>query len=341
MACYRRKGSRMFVAEFTFRGVRYREAAGTANKVEALRFEREFRTRIEKTAGGSKPTMTVEAGCEKYFREKLLPKQPRRTTAQKSISVLKAIRERFGASTPLADVGTLEISEWRGQMLAEGKAPGTANRNLAVLRAILNLAHKDWLVLEVMPRVMMVPSGPATNRYLSDDEVEALIAASPEHLARMLKVAISTGMRLSEMTSLLWKDVDLTGDRGHITVVRSKSGRSRGIPLTHDLTEMLIEMKSEGAAGPYDHVLTWKRADGVRLPFTSVRTSWQKARERAGVPSATIHSFRHSFAARLVRRGVPLFTLQQLMGHASPVQTAAYSSLARHDLDDAISKLDQ
>ena len=70
-------------------------------------------------------------------------------------------------------------------MIQNGLAAGTVNKRLKVLRAVLNKAKRDWRVLaEDLPRFDMVREGPQKERYLTDEEVQRLIDASPPHLAR-------------------------------------------------------------------------------------------------------------------------------------------------------------
>ncbi len=204
-------------------------------------------------------------------------------------------------------------------------------------------AVRYWGTLERLPRIGMVREGPLEDKYLTDEEISRLIAASPPHLARLIRFLVGTGCRLSEALGLDWVHVlDLDGPgRASIRVVRTKSGRSRSIPLTRDLQEMLLEMRGGlDDPDPQSSVWTWERADGVQLPFHSVRSSWLRARQEAGLPEATLHMLRHCFAGRLVRRGVSLYAVSKLLGHSSIKLTERYSSLGSQDLEQAIAALD-
>jgi integrase len=57
----------------------------------------------------------------------------------------------------------------------------------------------------------------------------------------------------------------------------------------------------------------------------SVRTEFEKAREKASLTDLRFHDMRHTFAARLVERGVDIITVQELLGHHSVVVTQRYT----------------
>ena len=62
--------------------------------------------------------------------------------------------------------------------------------------------------------------------------------------------------------------------------------------------------------------------------------------KRAGLQDLRLHDLRHTYASRLVQRGVPLLTLSQLLGHSTIKMTMRYSHLASEDLRSAVSRLD-
>jgi hypothetical protein len=66
---------------------------------------------------------------------------------------------------------------------------------------------------------------------------------------------------------------------------------------------------------------------------------FQPALKRAGIADFRWHDLRHTFASRLVQRGVPLYTVQRLLGHQSISMTERYAHLAPDDLLAAVTKL--
>ncbi|MBI3989753.1 MAG: site-specific integrase [candidate division NC10 bacterium] len=117
--------------------------------------------------------------------------------------------------------------------------PATVNKEVDVLRHILNLAVK-WGYLRSNPaagyRKLNIP--PGRLRYLDEEEVQRLLAACNEHLRPVVVCALNTGMRRGEILGLKWEDVDRK--RRLITLRRTKTGEQRVVPINDVL---LAELK--------------------------------------------------------------------------------------------------
>ena len=119
---------------------------------------------------------------------------------------------------------------------------------------------------------------------------------------------------------------DVDQEHAQLVVRRSKSGKSRRLPLCKTVLEALSEMELN------DH--------GRVFGFgTQVSKTFAKAAQRAKLKGVTLHTCRHTFCSRLAARGVDLVTVQALAGHATIVTTMRYA----HDVAarEAISLLDQ
>jgi integrase len=79
-------------------------------------------------------------------------------------------------------------------------------------------------------------------RVLNADEEHRLLEASSDHLKPIFVTALNTGMRYSELMHLLWKDVNL--EAGYIHIAKSKSGKSRQVPINEGVKIALKELKS-------------------------------------------------------------------------------------------------
>jgi integrase len=128
--------------------------------------------------------------------------------------------------------------------------------------------------------------------------------------------------------------------RGHVTFTDTKSGRPRSVPLTKRAEALLCALKAGRKPTPADRVILFRRADGFLLPANSVRRAFEKARDKAGLADVRAHDLRHTFASRLVQRGVGLTHVKELMGHATIAMVQRYAHLSTRDLHAAISVLD-
>ena len=154
-------------------------------------------------------------------------------------------------------------------------------------------------------------------RILMEDEEERLLAVSPPHLKFMIIVGLQTGMRKGEVFKLKWQNVDF--DRRQISIKESKSNEERKIPINSVLFSLLDVLKSQDVQCEYVFA---NPATG--MPYTDIKKSFCTACERAGIKDLRFHDLRHTFATRLVRRGVDLVIVKELMGHASIVTTQRY-----------------
>jgi integrase len=132
-------------------------------------------------------------------------------------------------------------------------------------------------------------------------------------------IAIDTGMRPSEQFGLRWSDVDL--DRRQITLLQTKTGKPRHLPMNAACLRAFQELKARPIQGEY--VLTAK--DGQRL----VAYRWfEDAAKDAGVAINWYEATRHTFASRLTMAGVDLRTVANLMGLSTIQMTMRYAHLA-------------
>lgn len=130
-------------------------------------------------------------------------------------------------------------------------------------------------------------------------------------------------MRKGEQFSLTWDQVDLVNKNIHLD--KTKNGSSRYVRLNSRALSTFIELK-------HRHDRLGYAADGPIFWIKDPSAWFDPATKRAGIEGVTWHTLRHTFASRLVMRGVNLKTVQLLMGHKSIVMTARYAHLAaRHE----------
>ena len=138
-------------------------------------------------------------------------------------------------------------------------------------------------------------------------------------------------MRRGEQYRLRWQDVELK--REVITIPRSKHGEERHIQINSTARATLLILR--GGVDRIGYVVP--SYDGPRT--RDWRDWFEDAVKKAGIGNFHWHDLRHTFASRLVMAGVPLRTVQVLMGHKSIETTLRYAHLAEPHLREAVERL--
>jgi integrase len=211
----------------------------------------------------------------------------------------------------------------------------SANRLLSILKAALNHAFREGKVHSDLAWRRVTPFKKveaARVRYLSDDESRRLVNACSEPLRSMVIAGFMTGARYSELAAL--QVVDFDRDANAIHIRTSKSGKPRHVYLT-DEGRVYFERAIAGKASD-EPIFTkptgrsWRRSE-QRKPLL-------RACEAARIkPAIGFHILRHTYASRLVMRGVALPVIAAQLGHAdSQMVEKHYGHLAPSYVADTI-----
>ncbi|KPK77300.1 MAG: hypothetical protein AMJ89_02675 [candidate division Zixibacteria bacterium SM23_73] len=246
---------------------------------------------------------------------------------------LKNLCEFLGGSY-LHDISPLMIEKYKLKRLNEGIMPATVNRELSVLKRAFNLAI-SWDMADENPvqRVKFLRKPEPRERILTEDEEMRLFKACTEHLKPIVMTALRTGMRKAEIANLRWNQVDLINRE--IEVVRTKSGKKRIIPISEDLYQMLRQLRATKENSDFVFQYVDQRT-GERKHLRFFRRSFENACRRANIEGFTFHDLRHTFASRLVRAGVDLITVKDLLGHYSVKTTERYTHSNREQKRKAV-----
>jgi len=206
-----------------------------------------------------------------------------------------------------------------------GKAPGTINLDVAVLKAMLHKAQ-EWGKLAEHPGkgVKLLHNPRRKTRFLSEEEEGQLLAVCSPALRRVIQVGILTGFRRQELAALRPEDVDLDRETVSVAACYAKNGESRTLPMGPRLRAVLEEaLRARGDAPTVlvnEHGRPW-------IPDVLTKL-FRTACQRAGLDTLGPHVLRHTFASRLVMAGVDLRTVQELMGHKDIQMTLRYAHLS-------------
>lgn len=173
---------------------------------------------------------------------------------------------------------------------------------------------------------------------LSRQEVALLLAHAPHATASAyLRLAYATGLRLTELCHLRWRDVHAEADRMCIHVRQGKGGKGRLVPLTPDTLAVLQQWRAlRPRAAHGDDVPDWvftARADRCKPMHDQSPQRWYRAAANAAgiTKHGGLHTLRHCYATHLLESGVDVYSLQQWLGHNHVETTARYLHLVRPD----------
>lgn len=279
--------------------------------------------------------LTFDQAIERYLAVKA-----KKRSLEDDRRILAHLKSAFGADTPLTEITTGRISEYKVQRLKtqvrrQGKVrdlePGTLNRELAALRHLLRLAHDEWEVLSSVPRIRLEKEPQGRLRWLTPAEAIVLLDACRESrnvdLSDLVELALFTGLRRGEALGLTWERVDRA--RGVILLTVTKSNRRREVPLNSRADAVLARRGSK------DNGLVF----GTHA-WDHFRSAWELAVERAKLVDFHFHDLRHTFASWAVQRGATLQEIKDLLGHHSLAMALRYGHLAPEHLRSAVARLD-
>jgi integrase len=148
-----------------------------------------------------------------------------------------------------------------------------------------------------------------------------------DHLTPAVLLSMNTGLRLGELVSLRWANIDFQGALLTVEGNTAKSEQTRHVPLNTEAVDVLTRWRKQ-------------QTDTERVfPIARFKTAWTAILERAHISKFRWHDLRHHFASRLVQAGVPLNTVRELLGHGSLAMTLRYAHLAPDQKINAVAKL--
>jgi integrase/recombinase XerC len=253
-----------------------------------------------------------------------------------------------------------DLQDWMIVLSKQNKSPSSINQRLCCVRAFYRFCFgKDLPHAAGVLYPKGVSYGPRRRGYLGISPVSRkgqleLRVKRPKRLMDPMRppevdrfladiqryrdlgitlVMLLCGLRRQEVTLLRVADVNF-----HQSSIRvmGKGRRERFVPMPFCLMEVLaryveVERPTNSNDDRFFVVLQGARTGGA-MTNAGIRSLFRKRRERLELPMARPHQFRHVFASDLARSGVPLTTIQRLLGHADPKTSLIYIELFIEDI---------
>jgi len=243
--------------------------------------------------------------CEQYMEKH--SKVNKRSWRDDEI-IVKKLKDHFG-NVPLVNIQPQAIEGYKASRKGFVKE-ATINRELAVLKTIFAKGIL-WGYAHVNPvkGVKLYKEETKPIHILTVAERQKLLANSPDFLRPIMLMALKTGMRLGEIISLKWKDVDLAHET--ISLTHTKAKKLRQLPVHPELKEVLAGL-------PRASEYVFCGASGNKLGINgSLRKAFDALKNKVGLSDLTFHALRHNFASELIAKGADVRTVQEYMGHSS------------------------
>ncbi|MBI2225698.1 MAG: site-specific integrase [Betaproteobacteria bacterium] len=226
-----------------------------------------------------------------------------------------------------------------GETKAQQSSPATANRHLALIRAILRKAVHEWEWIDKAPRVKLYREARRRIRWITPDQAKRLLGELPEHQRNVVLFALATGLRQSNVIKLEWSQVDLERCVAWIHADQAKGRKDIHVSLNSVAVGVLQEQTGKHRS----RVFTYRGK-----PINQANTkAWKNALKRAEIENFRWHDLRHTWASWLVQHGTPLNVVQEMgawesegmvrrYAHLAPAQLAQHAEIVSNLLDGTI-----
>jgi len=325
MGIYRRKGSHLWWSRVSVGGRTLRESTGTADKIQAQEWCDRRRAELwRQVQFGERPVYRWEEAVLRWLEE---------SRAKRDWS---GDRQRLALLHP--DLEGLPLSTVTGNRLSEIlarfpqlKTPGARNRYRATVRAILRKAEREWEWIERAPNIRLEREATDAGRWITREEAGRLIGAAPDHLSPVIRMALATGLRKSNLLGLRWDHVDLGRRQLWVDGSASKSGKPIGLPLNALAISVLAECRGK-------HPVAVFTVDGRPYKWIDHRT-WLRVCRDARLEGLRFHDLRHTWASWLAQSGVDPQRIKRLGGWSTMAMVERYAHLGVDHLRDAAERI--
>jgi len=252
----------------------------------------------------------------------------------------------YAAQATGTEPAALELSQIDAELIngfltgleaQRGNSIATRNARLAAVHSFFTYAsryHPEHLA--TIGRVLAIPPKRRPRNeicYLTDEEVTALLAA-PDQMTKagrrdqaMFQLAVTAGLRVSELTGLVVGDVHL-GAGPHV-LCRGKGRKNRTTPLDRQTVRVLQAFAAERPSGSGGFVFPTRTGTRMSRDAVAARLALHTATAAASCPSLTAknvtpHVLRHTAAMRLLTAGIDATVIALWLGHESIETTQVY-----------------
>lgn len=337
----RRPGSPNWYENFTVNGYRFRGSLETDDRdqAEIIAAKKRSDALLGKLTG-QKPELTLSQALGRY----LIEHGQHLTSADDIRRMGGLLIAALGSAKPLHDITASDLATYAARRRAS-VSNRSVNAEMEHLRAVLARAEKLWGVAApaIVWQKVLLEEGGQREHVLSEEEEGRLFKFLRPDYHPLVRFALITGLRLSNIIELTWKQIDWDA-RSIVFRVKSRKpgGELHYVPITPAVAAILsLELGNHPdrvftymcERSTYNPTSRVRQISGTRYPFThdGWRRPWAKALADAEITDFRFHDLRHTAGTRALLAHKNLKTVQRMLGHKNIATTLRYT---RSDVDD-------
>ena len=256
---------------------------------------------------------------------------------------------RNGSAIQWPNVGQTQVVDYILNLKSRSYADATVARKVAAVKSFFSFLQAEGKVKVNPTEALASPKvGKSLPKPLSVQEIDELLEQparrnSPESRRdrAMLELMYATGLRVTELVSLDVPAVQVDVEKPYVRIV-GNGNRERQIPLLEQPAQEVSEYMKFARArliGERDEAALFVNRRGERLTRQGFWLILKGYAAEAGIQGrVTPHTLRHSFATHMLRGGMDIHKVQELLGHANISTTQVYTQVSREHIRDAYEK---
>jgi integrase len=347
----KRPKRRPYYAQYTDnKGQRHLPSLKTANIKAARKRAHELLSALENMTDArldrvkDNQRVTFGEAAEIYLEECELAEKSRKEDRTR----LDIVRKDW-EDVPINTITTGHIESWLAKNRNKRQwSKSTRNRYLSAIKQVFKKAFSlDYAMENVASPIKALKEDEKIPDPLSDDVMTALMEVLPEYAKYYVAILVDTGLRRGELARIRWRDVDTQNKL--LTVPTTKNRTFKVVPMTNRIAGLFDSLRpgrtwAQTQSGHSNHTIAWpddSNPDSLVLGEIDLKKSLIAAAKKIGVDHIHPHQFRHTFATRLMRRGIPMEHIMALGGWKTASMAKRYARVNPVELRQQIEALEE
>ena len=247
----------------------------------------------------------------------------------------------------LASIRSTDVAQYRDDRLSQVGSTQTVRLELGLLSHVFTIAIKEWGMegLRNPVELIRLPKRPlgrdrrtSNDREMQLDEIEAIIAAtSSTQLPSIIRLAVETAMRRSEIIKLTWDQVDL--QRRTITLHETKNGDRRIVPLSSRALEIIRAIPRQlhndtvfSTTPESASTLFYRVVKRARKNYLKIMAEQGREPDPSFLVNLKFHDLRHEGTSRFFEKGLNTMEVATITGHKTLSMLMRYTHLRPESL---------